>query len=195
MPTERLGMIVKGGAGGQPANPFDRDDEGIFISKINPAGAAARDGRLHAGMRLIEVNDVSLLGVPHAEAVQTLRNAGNQIILLVCDGYDPSKAEVGAGATASILGSTSRAAGDYNSAGSVTSPESPLTNSCEDDSVFIASSSSPNKAANVNDSPQLSGGVATTNKTTTVIMKKHQTSSPSMVCVEQSGGWLLVDYF
>ena len=83
-------MNVKGGATGQPGNPFDKDDEGVFISKINPSGAAARDGRLRPGMRIIEVNEVSLLGATHQEAVHALRNAGNKIVLLVCDGYEPS---------------------------------------------------------------------------------------------------------
>src|SRR5690606_22959115 len=91
LPTEKLGMNIKGGSRGQPANPLDRDDEGIFISRINPNGAAARDGRLKPGMRIIEVNDVSLLGATHHEAVHALRNAGNRIVLLVCDGYDPSE--------------------------------------------------------------------------------------------------------
>lgn len=85
-------MIVRGGAGAtQPGNPLDKDDEGVFISKINPNGAAARDGRLKPGMRIIEVNEHSLLGAPHQEAVQHMRNAGNKIVLLVCDGYDPSE--------------------------------------------------------------------------------------------------------
>ena len=43
---ERLGMNIKGGVGGQPGNPLNRSDEGIFISKINSSGAAYRDGRL-----------------------------------------------------------------------------------------------------------------------------------------------------
>ncbi|GBO19640.1 hypothetical protein AVEN_260221-1, partial [Araneus ventricosus] len=31
-PTEKLGMGIKGGVGGQPGNPHDKEDEGIFIS-------------------------------------------------------------------------------------------------------------------------------------------------------------------
>ncbi|XP_054157070.1 protein lap4-like [Oppia nitens] len=91
LPTEKLGMIVKGGSAGQPGNPFDKDDQGLFIARINPNGAAARDGRLKPGMRIIEVNDVSLLGATHQKAVQVLRNVGNRIILLVCDGYDSAE--------------------------------------------------------------------------------------------------------
>src|SRR5205823_1273104 len=73
---------------GHPGNPFDRDDEGVFISKINPEGAAARDGRLKVGTRIIEVNGISLLGATHQEAVHSLRTAGDTIALLLCDGYD-----------------------------------------------------------------------------------------------------------
>lgn len=55
-------MHIKGGLQGQRGNPLDRSDEGVFISKINSVGAARRDGRLKAGMRLLEVNGKSLLG-------------------------------------------------------------------------------------------------------------------------------------
>ncbi|KAL1505724.1 hypothetical protein ABEB36_005223 [Hypothenemus hampei] len=86
--SERLGMHIKGGLKGHKGNPLDKSDEGIFISKINTVGAARRDGRLKAGMRLIEVNGKSLLGATHAEAVNVLRHCGNTIHLIVCKGYD-----------------------------------------------------------------------------------------------------------
>lgn len=60
--NEKLGMHIKGGLQGQRGNPLDRSDEGVFVSKINSIGAARRDGRLKAGMRLLEVNGKSLLG-------------------------------------------------------------------------------------------------------------------------------------
>jgi len=44
-------------------------------------------------MRLLEVNDVSLLGVTHQEAVNCLRTAGQQIHMIVCKGYDKSEVE------------------------------------------------------------------------------------------------------
>ncbi|XP_067124938.1 protein lap4 isoform X3 [Centruroides vittatus] len=90
---EKLGMNIKGGTRGHPGNPFDKDDEGVFISRINSNGAAARDGRLKPGMRLIEVNGTSLLGVSHQEAVHALRNAGSVIQLIICDGYEPEEIE------------------------------------------------------------------------------------------------------
>lgn len=41
-------------------------------------------------MRILEVNGTSLLGAKHIEAVQLLRNAGDQIQIIVCKGYDKS---------------------------------------------------------------------------------------------------------
>lgn len=41
-------------------------------------------------MRLLEVNGNSLLGATHQDAVNVLRNAGNEIHLIVCKGYDKS---------------------------------------------------------------------------------------------------------
>lgn len=41
---------------------------------------------LQVGMRLLEVNGVSLLGASHQEAVNTLRTAGLNIHLVVCKG-------------------------------------------------------------------------------------------------------------
>ena len=38
------------------------------------------------GMRLLEVNGVSLLGASHQEAVNALRNSENEIKLVVCKG-------------------------------------------------------------------------------------------------------------
>ncbi|XP_053970119.1 uncharacterized protein LOC128871949 isoform X3 [Anastrepha ludens] len=87
---ERLGMHIKGGLNGQRGNPVDPTDEGVFVSKINSVGAARRDGRLKVGMRLLEVNGNSLLGASHQDAVNILRNAGNEIHLVVCKGYDKS---------------------------------------------------------------------------------------------------------
>ena len=114
---EKLGMNIKGGLRGHPGNPLDKQDEGVFISKINHGGAARRDGRLkvtkvccdcqierisfspfcffnqQVGMRLLEVNGISLLGASHQEAVNSLRTSGDVIHLLVCDGYDAAEVE------------------------------------------------------------------------------------------------------
>nr|XP_014337256.1 PREDICTED: protein scribble homolog [Bos mutus] len=91
-PGERLGISIRGGAKGHAGNPCDPTDEGIFISKVSPTGAAGRDGRLRVGLRLLEVNQQSLLGLTHGEAVQLLRSVGDTLTVLVCDGFDTSAA-------------------------------------------------------------------------------------------------------
>ncbi|XP_077349602.1 protein scribble homolog isoform X12 [Lithobates pipiens] len=88
-PGEKLGISIRGGAKGHPGNPLDPTDEGVFISKVSSSGAAARDGRLKVGMRILEVNQQSLLGMTHTEAVQALRGVGDTLLVLVCDGFDP----------------------------------------------------------------------------------------------------------
>ncbi|XP_035467703.1 protein scribble homolog isoform X14 [Scophthalmus maximus] len=90
-PGEKLGISIRGGAKGHAGNPFDPTDEGIFISKVSSSGAAARDGRLQVGLRILEVNNHSLLGMTHTEAVRVLRAVGDSLVMLVCDGFDPYK--------------------------------------------------------------------------------------------------------
>ena len=42
-PDKKLGMVIKGGLQGQPGNPHDPSDEGVFISKINEGGCIYND--------------------------------------------------------------------------------------------------------------------------------------------------------
>ena len=46
---EKLGMIVKGGLRGQPGNPQDHSDEGVFCVKVNPDSIASTDPRIKVG--------------------------------------------------------------------------------------------------------------------------------------------------
>merc|ERR1719239_1726122 len=89
-PGEKLGMIIKGGLRGQPGNPLDPADEGVFCVKVNPGSRASIESGIEVGQRIIEVNGQSLLGATHQEAVAILRNAGDEIKLLVCDGFNPA---------------------------------------------------------------------------------------------------------
>ncbi|GIY57560.1 hypothetical protein CDAR_623261 [Caerostris darwini] len=91
--TEKLGMGIKGGVGGQPGNPCDKEDEGIFISWVNSDGAAGSDGRLQPGMRIVEVNETSLLGATYQEAITAMRTACDTVRLIVCDGYNMPSVE------------------------------------------------------------------------------------------------------
>lgn len=62
-----------------------------MFKQVSSSGAAARDGRLQVGMRILEVNNHSLLGMTHTEAVRVLRAVGDSLGMLVCDGFDPRK--------------------------------------------------------------------------------------------------------
>jgi len=84
---EKLGIHIKGGLKGKPGNPLDPLDEGVFCVQISPQGAAADTG-IKVGQRFIEVNGKSLLGASHQEAVSIIRNAGDVITFLICDGYN-----------------------------------------------------------------------------------------------------------
>ncbi|XP_013396442.1 tyrosine-protein phosphatase non-receptor type 13 [Lingula anatina] len=48
---------------------------GIYVKSLVPGGAAERIRKIQIGDRVIEVNEVSLEGVTHKQAVETLRNA------------------------------------------------------------------------------------------------------------------------
>ncbi|CAG7834536.1 unnamed protein product, partial [Allacma fusca] len=89
---EALGMHIKGGVDNK-GNPMDKDDSGIFISKIVPTGAIHRNGLLKVGMRIICVNGNPLLNVEHMDAVNVLRGAGSQIEMIVSNGYDPKEVD------------------------------------------------------------------------------------------------------
>lgn len=63
----------------------------LIFKQVSSSGAAARDSRLQVGMRILEVNNHSLLGMTHTEAVRVLRAVGDSLSMLVCDGFDPRK--------------------------------------------------------------------------------------------------------
>ncbi|OQV22282.1 Protein lap4 [Hypsibius exemplaris] len=108
-PEETLGMNVRGGDKNAnpsdpwiPGNPLDQNDDGIFISRILPDGAAARDGRLRAGMRILEINGESALGCSHEDALRAFTLTRDQLAITVCDGYDPEQAEAAMATAAAI---------------------------------------------------------------------------------------------
>uniref|UniRef100_A0AAR2JVV5 Tyrosine-protein phosphatase non-receptor type 13 n=1 Tax=Pygocentrus nattereri TaxID=42514 RepID=A0AAR2JVV5_PYGNA len=72
-----LGFQISGGENS------GRVDLGTIISSITPGGPADLEGSLKPGDRLLSVNDVSLEGVPHEEAVEILQSAPDDVILVV----------------------------------------------------------------------------------------------------------------
>ncbi|XP_015840483.1 disks large 1 tumor suppressor protein isoform X6 [Tribolium castaneum] len=82
-------ILERGGAGlgfsiaGGTDNPHIGDDTAIYITKLIPGGAASADGRLRVNDSILSVNDVPVVDVPHASAVEALKKAGNTVKLCV----------------------------------------------------------------------------------------------------------------
>ncbi|XP_036083627.1 tyrosine-protein phosphatase non-receptor type 13 isoform X4 [Rousettus aegyptiacus] len=66
---------------------------GIYVKAVIPKGAAEFDGRIHKGDRVLAVNGVSLEGATHKQAVETLRNTGQLVHLLLEKGQSPASKE------------------------------------------------------------------------------------------------------
>ncbi|XP_015195598.2 tyrosine-protein phosphatase non-receptor type 13 isoform X2 [Lepisosteus oculatus] len=79
-----LGISVTGGV-----NTSVRHG-GIYVKAIIPKGAAELDGRIHKGDRVLAVNGTSLEGATHKQAVETLRDTGQVVHLLLEKGQLPA---------------------------------------------------------------------------------------------------------
>ncbi len=77
--TYGLGFSIAGGID----NPLVGNDTSIYITKLIPGGAAAMDKRLRKDDIILKVNDVSVVNVSHAVAVEALKRAGNRVVLSV----------------------------------------------------------------------------------------------------------------
>uniref|UniRef100_A0A665WU45 Protein tyrosine phosphatase non-receptor type 13 n=1 Tax=Echeneis naucrates TaxID=173247 RepID=A0A665WU45_ECHNA len=60
---------------------------GIYVKAIIPKGAAELDGRIQKGDRVVAVNGKSLEGATHQQAVETLRDTGQTVHLLLEKGH------------------------------------------------------------------------------------------------------------
>lgn len=68
---------------GQPAYFFN-----VFPPpQVAKGGAAQSCGELAVGMRIVEVNGISLLGASHSQAVKALKSS-QELHITVCDGFD-----------------------------------------------------------------------------------------------------------
>ncbi|KAJ8045801.1 Synaptojanin-2-binding protein [Holothuria leucospilota] len=84
-----LGFNIKGGTDQQHI----RSDDGIFVTKIRDDGAAAVDGRLQKGDRILEINGTDVRKVQHKEAVDLFLSAGNKVTLVVQHGAEQAALE------------------------------------------------------------------------------------------------------
>lgn len=74
-----LGFNIVGGVDQQ----YVVNDSGIYVSKIKGGGAAAMDGRLHEGDKILAINGVKLEDLTHLAAVELFRTAGEDVELRV----------------------------------------------------------------------------------------------------------------
>ncbi|THD28271.1 Discs large 1 protein [Fasciola hepatica] len=79
--SDGFGFSIAGGRSMGPEGSEMSAD--IFVTRVNPSGAANQEGGLQVGDRIISVNGISLIGVSHEEAVRALQLAGNRLKLVV----------------------------------------------------------------------------------------------------------------
>ncbi|XP_069049509.1 synaptojanin-2-binding protein isoform X2 [Lepisosteus oculatus] len=75
----RLGFNIVGGTDQQ----YVFNDSGIYVAKIKENGAAAQDGRLQEGDKILAINGRRLENLSHSEAVELFRTAGEDVLLRV----------------------------------------------------------------------------------------------------------------
>ncbi|XP_041827210.1 synaptojanin-2-binding protein [Melanotaenia boesemani] len=74
-----LGFNIVGGVDQQ----YVVNDSGIFVSKIKEDGAAAQDGRLEEGDKILMINGILLENQTHESVVNLFRTAGEDVELRV----------------------------------------------------------------------------------------------------------------
>ncbi|XP_031703300.1 synaptojanin-2-binding protein [Anarhichas minor] len=74
-----LGFNIVGGVDQQ----YVMNDNGIYVSKIKEDGAAALDGRLQEGDKILAINGVQLEDLMHRATVDLFRTAGEDVELRV----------------------------------------------------------------------------------------------------------------
>ncbi|KAF7653920.1 hypothetical protein LDENG_00076720 [Lucifuga dentata] len=72
-----LGISISGGVGTSLPNG------GIYIKSLVPGGAAERDGRIHTGDRLLEVDGISFQGFTYQQAVECLSKTEEMVSLVL----------------------------------------------------------------------------------------------------------------
>ncbi|NP_001187720.1 synaptojanin-2-binding protein [Ictalurus punctatus] len=72
-----LGFNIVGGVDQQ----YVMNDSGIYVAKIKENGAAALDGRLQEGDKILAINGCKLENLCHSAAVELFRSAGEEVTL------------------------------------------------------------------------------------------------------------------
>lgn len=75
-----LGFSISGGVGGR-GNPFRPDDDGIFVTRVQPEGPASK--LLQPGDKIIQANGYSFVNIEHGQAVSLLKTFQNTVELII----------------------------------------------------------------------------------------------------------------
>ncbi|XP_034047480.1 erbin isoform X2 [Thalassophryne amazonica] len=75
-----LGFSISGGLGGR-GNPFHPDDNGIFVTRVQPEGPASKI--LQPGDKIIQANGYSFVNIDHGNAVSLLKTFPNTVDLTI----------------------------------------------------------------------------------------------------------------
>ena len=88
-----LGIVIGGGVGLQ----YYTGDDGIYVTKIVDGGAAAIDGRISVGDRLVAIKNIAdsgedfyLNNCTQDDAIHALKRCKNKVILLIARAADSS---------------------------------------------------------------------------------------------------------
>ncbi|XP_052428356.1 synaptojanin-2-binding protein [Carassius gibelio] len=74
-----LGFNIVGGVDQQ----YIMNDSGIYVAKIKENGAAALDGRMQEGDKILAINGRKLDNLSHSAAVELFRSAGEDVHLRI----------------------------------------------------------------------------------------------------------------
>ncbi|XP_074545893.1 erbin isoform X3 [Halichoeres trimaculatus] len=75
-----LGFSISGGVGGR-GNPFRPDDNGIFVTRVQPEGPASKI--LQPGDKILQANGYSFVNIDHGNAVSLLKTFPNTVDLTI----------------------------------------------------------------------------------------------------------------
>ncbi|XP_063114335.1 erbin isoform X5 [Cavia porcellus] len=75
-----LGFSISGGVGGR-GNPFRPEDDGIFVTRVQPDGPASK--LLQPGDKIIQANGYSFINIEHGQAVSLLKTFQNTVELII----------------------------------------------------------------------------------------------------------------
>ncbi|XP_068280215.1 erbin isoform X2 [Nyctibius grandis] len=75
-----LGFSISGGVGGR-GNPFRPEDDGIFVTRVQPEGPACK--LLQPGDKIIQANGYSFINIDHGQAVSLLKTFQNAVELII----------------------------------------------------------------------------------------------------------------